>query len=427
MDVAVIGTGYVGLVVGTCLADLGNKVICVDVDREKIKKLNNGECPIYEPGLEKMIKRNVRGKRLTFTTDTSKAVKNSYVIYIAVGTPQAKSGKADLKYVRQVAEQIGRAMDCEKVIVNKSTVPVGTADMVKRIISRYYKGRFHVISNPEFLREGSAVSDFLKPDRIVVGYESPDAKKVMQKLYKPIKAKKFYTDIKSAELIKYASNAFLATKISFINEIAMFCDKVGANVNDVAIGMGLDKRIGPHFLRAGCGWGGSCFPKDVSALLYMAEKLAVPLEIAKAAKQTNFNAKLLPVKKLKKALGTLKGKRIALLGLSFKPNTDDMREASSITIAKRFLRAGARVVAYYPVAEGNAKRVIPGILLCNSAYDALNKADAAILVTEWPEFSTLNFERVKKIMKSPMLVDGRNFLNKKKLKSMGFIYEAVGI
>ena len=269
MRVAVIGTGYVGLVVGTCLADLGNNIICVDIDKEKIEKLNKGICPIYEPGLPELIEKNLKARRLEFTTDLAKAVKNSYVIYIAVGTPQAKNGRADLRYVRQAAEQIGKAMEGEKVIVNKSTVPVGTADMVKRIIAKHYKGEFHVVSNPEFLREGSAVNDFLKPDRIVVGYESPKAKKVMQQLYKPIKARKFYTDVKSAELIKYASNAFLATKISFINEIAMLCDKVGANVKDVAVGVGLDKRINPHFLRAGCGWGGSCFPKDITALIHI--------------------------------------------------------------------------------------------------------------------------------------------------------------
>ena len=305
MDIAVIGTGYVGLVVGTCLADLGNNVICVDIDRKKIAKLKKGICPIYEPELPKLIRKNAKAGRLKFTTNVEKAVKNSYVIYIAVGTPQAKNGRADLKYVKMAAKQIGKAMNGEKIIVNKSTVPVGTAELVKSIIAKYYKGTFHVVSNPEFLREGSAVNDFLKPDRIVIGYESPKAKKVMQELYKPIKAKKFYTDLRSAELIKYASNAFLATKISFINEIAALCEKTGANVKDVATGIGLDKRINPHFLRAGCGWGGSCFPKDVSALIYMGKEHNVELKIPKAAKEVNKQAKLRPVRKLKEKLGSL--------------------------------------------------------------------------------------------------------------------------
>ena len=381
MRVAVIGTGYVGLVVGTCLADLGNNVICVDIDKEKIAKLNKGICPIYEPGLPELIEKNLKARRLEFTTDLAKAVKNSYVIYIAVGTPQAKNGRADLRYVKQAAEQIGKAMESEKVIVNKSTVPVGTADMIKRIIAKHYKGEFHVVSNPEFLREGSAVSDFLKPDRVVIGYESPKAKKVMQQLYKPIKARKFYTDIRSAELIKYASNAFLATKISFINEIAMLCDKVGANVKDVATGVGLDKRINPHFLQAGCGWGGSCFPKDVTALIHIAKQHGLELKIPKAAKDTNRQAKLLPVKKLKKKLGKLRGRRIALLGLAFKPNTDDMREASSITIANELKKAGAKIVAYDPIAEENAKRIMPWIKCCQEPYETLKQADACLLYT----------------------------------------------
>lgn len=427
MRVVVIGTGYVGLVVGTCLADLGNKVICVDIDKNKIEKLSRGICPIYEPGLEEMIERNLKKGRLTFTTNLSNAVKNSHVIYIAVGTPQAKNGKADLRYVKQAAEQIGKAMESEKIIVNKSTVPVGTAELVKRIISKYYKGEFHVVSNPEFLREGSAVNDFLKPDRIVIGYESPKAKRAMQKLYKPIRARKFYTDIKSAELIKYASNAFLATKISFINEIAMLCDKVGANVKDVAIGVGLDKRINPHFLRAGCGWGGSCFPKDVSALIHIAKQHGLALKIPKAAKDTNIQAKLLPVKKLRKKLGKLKGKRIALLGLAFKPNTDDMREASSITIAKELKKAGAEVIAYDPIAEENARQIMPWLKFCSEPYEVFKQADGAIIVTEWQEFGKLNFKKIRQLMKRPIIIDGRNFLNKERLLDMGFEYEAIGV
>ncbi len=427
MDIAVIGTGYVGLVVGTCLADLGNNVICVDIDRKKIAKLKKGICPIYEPELPKLIRKNAKAGRLKFTTNVEKAVKNSYVIYIAVGTPQAKNGRADLKYVKMAAKQIGKAMNGEKIIVNKSTVPVGTAELVKSIIAKYYKGTFHVVSNPEFLREGSAVNDFLKPDRIVIGYESPKAKKVMQELYKPIKAKKFYTDLRSAELIKYASNAFLATKISFINEIAALCEKTGANVKDVATGIGLDKRINPHFLRAGCGWGGSCFPKDVSALIYMGKEHNVELKIPKAAKEVNKQAKLRPVRKLKEKLGSLNGKKIALLGLAFKPNTDDMREASSIVIANELKKAGATIAAYDPIAEENARKIMPWIKYCKDPYEALEGADATILVTEWPEFEKLNFKKVKKLMKKPIIIDGRNFLNKEALIDIGFEYEGIGI
>lgn len=427
MDIAVIGTGYVGLVVGTCLADLGNNVICVDIDRKKIAKLKKGICPIYEPELPKLIRKNAKAGRLKFTTNVEKAVKNSYVIYIAVGTPQAKNGRADLKYVKMAAKQIGKAMNGEKIIVNKSTVPVGTAELVKSIIAKYYKGTFHVVSNPEFLREGSAVNDFLKPDRIVIGYESPKAKKVMQELYKPIKAKKFYTDLRSAELIKYASNAFLATKISFINEIAALCEKTGANVKDVATGIGLDKRINPHFLRAGCGWGGSCFPKDVSALIYMGKEHNVELKIPKAAKEVNKQAKLRPVRKLKEKLGSLNGKKIALLGLAFKPNTDDMREASSIVIANELKKAGATIAAYDPIAEENARKIMPWVKYCKDPYEALEGADATILVTEWPEFEKLNFKKVKKLMKKPIIIDGRNFLNKEALIDIGFEYEGIGI
>jgi len=426
MKVAVIGTGYVGLVTGACLADIGHEVICVDIDKKKIEMLKKGHSPIYEPGLETIIRRNKKKGRLSFTTNTGAAVKDSYVIFIAVGTPQTASGKPNMSFWKQAAERIGKAMQGEKIIVNKSTVPVGTTELLKKIISRYYDGEFHVVSNPEFLREGTAVQDFMKPDRIVIGCESAKAKKVMNELYKPIKAKKLYTDLRSSELIKYASNAFLATKISFINEIAMLCDNTGANVKDVATGMGLDKRINPLFLRAGCGWGGSCFPKDVNALIHMGKEHGARQRIAIAASVVNASAKVLPVKKVIKHLKALKDKRIAVLGLAFKPNTDDMRDASSITIIRELRKAGAIVSAYDPVALENAKAVIGDIEYHKNPYAALRGADAAILVTEWPEFAKLNFRKVKKIMKRPIIIDARNFLNKKMLKDMGFVYEGIG-
>jgi UDPglucose 6-dehydrogenase len=427
MKIVFIGTGYVGLVAGTCLADLGNDVICVDNDREKIEKLKQDICPIYEPGLKELIVKNTKAGRLNFTDNLSDAIRNSSVIFIAVGTPQDTDGKADLKYVTEVSEEIGKAMNGEKVIVNKSTVPVGTADSVKEIISKHYRGIFHVVSNPEFLREGAAVRDFMEPDRIVIGSDNPTAKAIMEEIYKPLKATMVFTDVKSAELIKYASNTFLAVKISYINEIAILADKLGANVDDVATGLGLDKRINQHFLHAGCGWGGSCLPKDVNALIYTAEKYDLNLSIPKAARETNNRVKAFPVQKLRKRLGDIKGKRIALLGLSFKPNTDDVREASSIVIAQELKKSGAEIYAYDPAAEENARKVLPEINYCITPYEALNGAHAAILITEWPEFNSLDFSKVKRNMKNPLIVDGRNFLNKKTLTDLGFVYEGIGV
>ncbi|MEM4598797.1 MAG: UDP-glucose/GDP-mannose dehydrogenase family protein [Candidatus Diapherotrites archaeon] len=426
MRVAVIGTGYVGLVTGACLAEIGHNVVCADIDKKKISMLKKGLCPIYEPGLEALIKKNIKQGRLSFTTKTQEAVRNSYVVMIAVCTPQKKSGEANLSYWKKAALDIASSISDEKIIVNKSTVPVGTADLLKEIVSSKYDGKFHVVSNPEFLREGSAVNDFMKPDRIVVGYESKEAKKAMKELYKPIKGKRFYTDLRTAELIKYASNALLAIKISFINEIAMLCDKVGANVVSVSKGVGMDKRIGPYFLNAGCGWGGSCFPKDVSALVYMGKKDGAQQSIALAAYLSNEKAKLQPVLKLKKHLGSLKGKRIALLGLSFKPNTDDIRFASSLTIIKSLKKEGAIVCAYDPAAMGNAKREFPDIRYYKNAYDAARGADAIVIVTEWKEFANLDYRRIRKNMKNPLIIDGRNLLNKKNISDIGFVYEGIG-
>ncbi|MEM0360276.1 MAG: UDP-glucose/GDP-mannose dehydrogenase family protein, partial [Candidatus Diapherotrites archaeon] len=417
---------YVGLVAGACFADLGNNVVCVDVDREKVEMLKKGKSPIFEPGLEEMLEKNIKAGRLSFTTSTAEAVKKSQIIFIAVGTPQGENGESDLKYVEQAANAIGQALDCEKIIVNKSTVPVGTGNKVAKIIGKHYKGKFHVVSNPEFLREGSAINDFLKPDRIVIGSNDEKASKTMEELYRTLGAKILFTDIESAELIKYGSNAMLATKISFINEIARLCDKVGANIEAVAEGIGLDKRIGPAFLKAGCGWGGSCFPKDVKALIHTAKKYGVDLKIPRAAEETNKEQKLIPVKKLKKHFKTLKGKKIALLGLSFKPNTDDMREAPSIEIAKKLLKEGAKISAYDPVAITQAKKTLKGIEFASSPYTALKNADAMLLVTEWNEFREMDFERIKRIMKKPLVIDGRNIYNRKSLQAMGFAYEGIG-
>ncbi len=427
MEIAVVGTGYVGLVVGACLADLGNRVICVDVDEKKIEMLKRGESPIYEPGLDELLERNIGKQRLSFTTDIERAVKESSIIFIAVGTPQGKNGKADLKYVKQAAESIGKAMNGEKIIVNKSTVPIGTGKMVEKIIGQHFKGKFHVVSNPEFLREGSAINDFLQPDRIVIGNSDKKAAKKMEELYRPLNAKILFTDVESAELIKYASNAFLATKISFINEIAKLCDKVKADVQMVAKGVGLDKRIGPYFLRAGCGWGGSCFPKDVSALIEIGKQFGVEFLIPKAAEEVNKQQKFLPVKKAEKLLGSLKGKTITVLGLAFKPGTDDMREAPSIEIIRELLKKGAKVNAFDPIAEKEARKIFPSINYFDSVYSALEDSDAVLLITEWNEFKEMDFEKVKKTMNKPIIIDGRNIYDRKTLEKAGFKYEGIGV
>ncbi|MFH1234247.1 MAG: UDP-glucose/GDP-mannose dehydrogenase family protein [Candidatus Diapherotrites archaeon] len=426
MEIAVIGTGYVGLVAGACFADLGNKVICVDVNKEKIELLKKGKSPIFEPGLDEMLSKNIKAGRISFTTDTADAVKKSQVIFIAVGTPQGENGESDLKYVEQAADTIGKALDGEKVIVNKSTIPVGTGSMVENKVARHYKGKFHVVSNPEFLREGNAINDFLKPDRIVIGARDEKASKAMEELYRPLGAKILFTDIESAELIKYGSNAMLATKISFINELAWLCDKVNANIDTVAEGIGLDSRIGPAFLKAGCGWGGSCFPKDVKALIHTAKKYGVDLKIPRAAEEANKRQKLLPVKKLKAGLKSLKGKKIAMLGLSFKPDTDDMREAPSVEIANALLKEGAKVSAYDPVAMHEAGKILKGVKFAASPYEALDGADALVLVTEWNEFREIDFERIKRIMKNPLIIDGRNIYDRKHLEKIGFAYEGIG-
>lgn len=425
-----IGTGYVGLVTGTCLADIGHRIICIDIDKEKIAKLGKGKCTIYEPGLEKIIRKNLKNKRLLFSTDLEKAVKESEVIFIAVGTPQDKDGSADLQYVKKVAEDIAKNIgnkDKGRIIVIKSTVPIGTSDEIEKIISEKYKGTFFVASNPEFLREGTAIYDFMRPDRIIIGTKDKKAKEIMNAIYKKLKCEIVSTDNKSAELIKYASNTFLAVKISFINEIANLCDQCGATIKDVSAGMGLDKRIGKQFLHAGCGYGGSCFPKDVKALIYIGKKFGQELKIAKAAEEVNEKQKIILVEKAEKELGNLSNKTIALLGLAFKPNTDDIREASSLEIIKQLLIKGVKIKAYDPIAEENVKKIYPKIEFYNSAYESLKNADIMFLVTEWDEFKKLDFKKIRKIMKNPIIFDGRNVYDGKKLRALGFKYFGIGV
>jgi UDPglucose 6-dehydrogenase len=426
LEIAVIGTGYVGLVAGTCLSDLGNNVVCVDNNSEKIEALENGKIPIFEPGLEAMVQRNVKEKRLFFTTDIAKAVKDAEVIFIAVGTPPGEDGSADLQHVLAVAESIGKNLNSFKVIVDKSTVPVGTAEKVREKISEFTKEDFDVVSNPEFLREGSAIKDFLEPDRVVIGYSNEKSRELMNSLYSPLGTEILFTDVKSAELIKYASNAFLATKISFINEIANFCEKVGADVQAVSHGMGLDSRIGPKFLNAGAGYGGSCFPKDVKALIQMGKEQEYNFEIVDAVERVNESQKKKLALIVEKELGNLNAKKIALLGLAFKPNTDDMREATSIVTANMLSEKGAKIKAFDPVAMEEAKKHLPEVELVSSAKEALKGADAMVLCTEWNEFKEMDLEEIRGEMAEPLIIDGRNIFEPKKLKDLGFRYISIG-
>lgn len=426
MKIGVIGTGYVGLVAGACFAELGNNVICVDVDEKKIALLKTGKIPIYEPGLSEVVERNSSAGRLVFTTDLSLAVKKSEIIFIAVGTPSGEDGSADLKCVKQVALGIAGHMDGYRIIVDKSTVPVGTAGMVKALMESKTRHKVDVVSNPEFLREGCALRDFMEPDRVVVGCDNHEAAEKVKALYEPLGCEILTTDAKSAELIKYASNTFLAAKISFINEVANLCEALGADIHAVSLGMGLDKRIGKAFLNAGAGYGGSCFPKDVKAMIHAAEQKNIEFMIAKAAEDVNSKQKLVPALKAERLLGGLKGKRIAVLGLAFKPDTDDMREASSIEIINYLSSKGAVVASYDPIAEVNAKKIIPNLSCVKSAFDALKGADAVILVTEWEEFREMDLSKARKLMQGNVLVDGRNIYNPAEAKKVGFIYEGIG-
>ncbi len=428
MDICIIGSGYVGLVTGACFADLGNNVICVDNDKEKVGILKEGKIPFYEPGLEELVQRNVAKKRLSFSNNLKEGVKKSKIIFIAVGTPSKESGEADLSFVEAVSREIAEELDGYKVIVEKSTVPVETGQWVEQTIKTYNskKANFDVISNPEFLREGSAINDFMNPDRIVIGTESGKARTIMAELYKPLKAPIVFTDIKSAEIIKHASNSFLATKISFINAISNICEKVGADVVKVAEGMGLDKRIGKTFLRAGIGYGGSCFPKDVDAFIHIAEKNGYQFELLRAVKAINKEQRKLVIAKVKKALWNINGKTIGILGLSFKPDTDDMRSAPAIDIIGALEKEGAKIRAFDPAAMEKAARVLPQIKFCQDAYEAASGAEVLIILTEWNEFRELNLEKIKRLMKVPVIIDGRNIYSGQKIKDLGFKYDSIG-
>jgi len=428
-NITVIGVGYVGLVTGTCFADLGNRVCCLDIDQDRIKTLQEGGIPIYEPGLEEMVRRNVSAGRLTFTTDYAEALAEAEFVFIAVGTPEGVDGEADLKYVRAAAESIARHMDHPLIIVNKSTVPVGTGDWVADIIRANQPEpiEFAVVSNPEFLREGSAILDFMNPDRVVLGSLNREAADRVAQLYLSLRAPIIITDLRTAEMIKYASNAFLATRISFINEIANICEQLGADVKEVAAGMGYDRRIGHHFLDAGIGYGGSCFPKDVKALAHMASIHGTHPQLLKAVMDINQYQRRQTILKLREVLGSkLRGKVVGILGLAFKPNTDDMREAPACEIARLLLHEGAHVKGYDPVAMHNAARLLPEMQLAKDPYDLAEGCDAIVICTEWNEFKHLDMKRIKQLMRYPFIVDGRNLYEPEEMKQLGFTYRGVG-
>jgi UDPglucose 6-dehydrogenase len=427
-NICVIGVGYVGLVTGTCFADLGHQVSCVDVDKAKIEKLQASVMPIYEPGLEEMVRRNAQAGRLTFTTCYEEGLKEAEFAFIAVGTPQGSGGEADLKYVRAAARSIGEVMDHSMLIINKSTVPIGTGDWVSDIVRRYQREPidFSVVSNPEFLREGAAINDFMFPDRIVLGSLEPEGAAQVAQLYLSLRAPIMLTDLRTAEMIKYASNAFLATRISFINEIAGICEALGADVKEVAAGMGYDKRIGRHFLDAGIGFGGSCFPKDVEALAHMAAVHGCHPQLLRAVMDINRDQRRQVVHKLREVLGNLDEKVIGVLGLAFKPNTDDMREAPSVELIHLLQSEGASIRAYDPVAAPNAGLYLHDVTLCDDAYEVAQSADALVVVTEWNEFKHLSLSRLKAVMRQPVIVDGRNLYDPEIMQDLGFVYRGVG-
>lgn len=436
MKIAIVGTGYVGLVTATCLAEVGLELICVDIDDKKIEKLKNGICPIYEPGLEDMLRRNIQKRRLIFTTSLASAVKDVDVVFSAVGTPPDEDGSADLQYVLDVAKTIGENIEKYILVVTKSTVPVGTANLVRAAIQEQLDKRgvnvnFDVASNPEFLKEGDAINDFMKPDRIVCGVDSPIAEELLTKIYKPFVLNGhpvIFTDIASAEMIKYTANAMLATRISFMNDIANLCEIVGADINMVRKGIGSDTRIGNKFLYAGVGYGGSCFPKDVKALIKTADSYGYSLDVLKSVEKVNDKQKRVLFDKLLKYYdGNLAGKRIALLGLAFKPNTDDMREAPALVLIDLLLKAGCTVLAYDPVAmEESYRRIGNKITYCNDVYETLQDADALLLVTEWTEFRVLDFNKVKSLMNKPVIFDGRNIYDAHEMRSHQIDYFSIG-
>jgi UDPglucose 6-dehydrogenase len=431
MNIAVIGTGYVGLVSGTCFAETGNHVTCVDINADKVARLKKGEIPIYEPGLEILFERNTKQGRLKFTTNLEEAVAKAKIIFLALPTPPGEDGSADLSYVLGVAEQLGKIIKEYKVIVDKSTVPVGTAGKVHAAIAKNAKVEFDVVSNPEFLREGAAVEDFMKPDRVVVGTSSPKAQALMQQLYEPYVRQGnpiYFMDEKSAEMTKYAANAYLATRITFMNEIANLCEKLGADVDAVRKGMGSDKRIGNRFLFPGVGYGGSCFPKDVQALGKMAAEYAYDFRILTSVMSVNDQQRMVIANKIKAYFGeSIKGKKIAIWGLAFKPNTDDIREAPSLYTIKELLNAGATISAFDPEAMPNIKAIFGDqISLVENEYDALQDADALAIITEWTEFRTPDFERMAELMKNKVIFDGRNLYNLNTLKELGWYYNSIG-
>lgn len=428
-QICVVGVGYVGLVTAACFADLGNKVIALDVDEKKINNLKKGVMPIYEPGLDELVKRNVNAGRINFTTSYQEALQGAEYAFIAVGTPSGEDGAADLKYVEAAAKSIAQNMSAPLILINKSTVPIGTGDWVADIVKSAQPKpiEFAVVSCPEFLREGSAIADFMNPHRTVIGSLDKEAANKVAHLHLPLRAPIVITDLRTAEMIKYASNAFLATKISFINELADLCERVGADVKEVAAGMGYDARIGRHFLDAGLGWGGSCFPKDVEALAFMAKEKGLNPQILNSVVGINYERRKNAVKHVEQMLGgALKGKTVGLLGLAFKPNTDDMRDAPAIDIANTLLEAGATVRAYDPVAMNVAKHILPNVQMCDDSYSMAAGCDALMVITEWNEFKQLDLERIKSLLKSPVLYDGRNIYEPNRMKEMGFTYKAVG-
>jgi len=428
-QICVVGVGYVGLVTAACFADLGNRVVALDVDEKRVENLKKGIMPIYEPGLEELVKRNVKGGRLIFTTSYADAMKGAEYAFIAVGTPSGGDGNADLQYVQAAAESIAKNMTTPLIIINKSTVPIGTGDWVADIVKKAQPGpiEFAVVSCPEFLREGSAIADFMSPHRNVIGSLDKDAANKVAQLHLPLRAPIVITDLRTAEMIKYASNAFLATKISFINELADLCELVGADVKEVATGMGYDARIGRYFLDAGLGWGGSCFPKDVQALAFMAKEMGLNPRILNDVMEVNYDRRSAVSKHVEKMLGgNLKGKTIGLLGLAFKENTDDMRDAPSVDISNALIAEGANVRGYDPVARETAAPLMPAVEIFDDIYEMVAGCDALIVVTPWNEFKQLDLDKVKDLMKTPAVYDGRNMYDPARMREMGFTYKAVG-
>jgi UDPglucose 6-dehydrogenase len=427
-QICVIGVGYVGLVTAACFSDLGNRVIALDISEQKIEMLKHGKMPIYEPGLKELVERNVRAGRLTFTASYEEGLENTQFVFIAVGTPSGVDGEADLRYVAAAAETVARKMKAPLIIVNKSTVPVGTGDWVADIVrkARPTPIPFSVVSCPEFLREGSAISDFMQPHRTVLGSLEPEAAEKVAQLHLPLRAPIVITDLRTAEMIKYASNAFLATKISFINEIANICEALGADVKEVAIGMGYDRRIGSLFLDAGLGYGGSCFPKDVKALAYMAAEKGRHPQLLNAVMDINADRRPMAVSRVQEMLGDLNGKTVGMLGLSFKPNTDDMRDAPSIDIANALVEAGAKVKAYDPVAMDVARTILPKVEMCADVYGVMKDADAIMVITEWNEFKQIDLQEMRGLMNQPVVFDGRNIYDPVEMHCLGFHYSGLG-